>query len=699
MLGNGQMGASIFGTPTAVSFTLHRQDVADVRPFRYEFKNAAGLDTARLRIGRFTLRPVGKVTSFSGRLALWDALSTGTVTTEKGKISWRAFVHATKPLVVFEFTTEGAEDGFAWEWQPASASSSRWESFKKTNIDPSYERNPPAQIERHGDVQVSVHSLNAGGHFAAAWRGEKPAANKRIVLATVMPISADAKNLALETIRSCQDPVDTLLASHTAAWHDWYPASFVSLNDTRAESYYWINIYKLYATTRADQPPIDVHGMWMFDTGWPYICCNMNLQLAYYAQATANRLPLAESLCSTLEKNAANLSSNLPNKDWRSDSAWFGRCADQQLRSSGPAKFPAHNELANLSWAMEAYWRQCRWSGDDVRLRDKFLPLLEKCFNLYRHTMTKEADGKYHLPITISPEYNKGKATDSNYDLGAVRWDLLTLIRESERLGLNADKVADWKKFLGSVVDYPQGSDGLWIGDKLPLAASHRHYSHLVAIYPFAVLDWDNVAERDLIKRSVDHWYGLKGGLFGFSRTGACSMYALMQRADDALAVLQEFLNTNATPNGFYNEGTLEVGFSFCQNVHDMLLQSRNGLIRVFPATPSIWKDAVFSDLRTEGAFLVSAARKDGKTLWVKVKSLAGEPCRVRTSIDGAVHAVRTDDAGKRMTVKTVEDGVVAIELKKGEEVVLYGGDKMPEAVVSPVTADPAKCNFYGAKK
>jgi hypothetical protein len=713
MLGNGQIGASIIGSASGVSFTLHRQDVADQRPFRHDQKTAAGIDTARLRIGRFHLRPVGKVTSFKGRLTLWDALNTGTLTTDKGVISWRAFVHATQPLIVFEFTTEGAEKDFAWEWQPFGTSSSRWEGFiaekknsakKSKNIDPDYQRNPPARSEPQGEVQVSVHPLNVGGHFAAAWRVDRPTPDKRVVFATVMPVSEEAKTLAATTVRSCTEPVDSLLVSHAERWHANYPASFVSLGDTRTEAYYWINIYKLYATTRADQPPIDVHGMWMYDSGWPYICCNMNLQLAYYAQATANRLDLAESLCSTLERHTANLSTNIPIEAWRADSVWLGRAADQQLNSSWGAKeqFPANHELANLSWVMEAYWRQCRWSGDDQRLRERFLPLLEKCFNLYRHAMTKGADGKYHLPITVSPEYTQGKGPDSNYDLGAVRWDLRTLIRESERLGINADKIPAWKAFLADVVDYPQDATGLWIAAKIPLTISHRHYSHLIAIYPFAVLDWDNVAERDLIKHSVDHWYSQKGKLYGYSDTGACSMYSLMERADDALAAMQYYLDVNATPNGFYSEGTLEVGFSFCQNVHEMLMQSRNGLIRVFPATPSIWKNVVFADLRTEGAFLVSAAREDGKTRWVRVKSLAGEPCRIRSSLTGTIRASRIDETGKPhegLTVEASTDGVVTLALKKGETALLYAGDTMPKVVVAPVAADPVKSNYYGTKR
>jgi hypothetical protein len=654
MLGNGQIGASIFGNEKVLRWDLHRQDVTDQRPFRADKWDSPLFDTCRLRVGAFELQPVGKVTGFQGRLDLWNALSTGAITTDKGRISWRTFVHATQPLVVMEFTTAGAEQDFVWRWRPASTSSARWEAFKnKPDVKMDYEPNPPARVENN----LSIHPLNAGGQFAVAWQERRPSADQRVCIATV---THEAKPLA------AADSVEALLASHRSVWHARYPASFVSIPDTRAESYYWINIYKLYCATRADQPPIDVHGMWLFDSGWPNVWWNMNIQLAYYAQATANRLDLAESLCANLEKFAGNLSRNVPVAEWRADSAWVNRVSDQQLRSGAGPAWPRGFEIANLSWAMEAYWRQCRWSADDERLREKFLPLLEKCLNTYRHILKEGADGKLHLPLTFSPEY--ANAEDCNYDLGALRWDLKTLIRESERLGINTGKIAGWKELEKKIADYPQGPEGLWIGANKKLEHSHRHYSHLIAFYPLAVLDWDNAGDRDLIRRSVDHWYGLKGSLFGYSHTGAASMYAIMGRRDDALAALRTYLDKNATPNAFYEDGTLEVGFSFCQNVHDLLLQSRNGLIRVFPAA---WDDAVFHNLRTEGAFLVSAARKAGKTQWVRVKSLAGEPCRIQ--IDGKVHELR---------------------LAKGEETVIGDGDR----IVLPLPADLAKINSFGAK-
>ena len=48
------------------------------------------------------------------------------------------------------------------------------------------------------------------------------------------------------------------------------------------------------------------------------------------------------------------------------------------------------------------------------------------------------------------------------------------------------------------------------------------------------------------------------------------------------------------------------------------------GIIRIFPAVPKSWKEVSFDKLRTEGAFLISSKRKEGKTDEVKIEAEKG---------------------------------------------------------------------------
>jgi len=43
-----------------------------------------------------------------------------------------------------------------------------------------------------------------------------------------------------------------------------------------------------------------------------------------------------------------------------------------------------------------------------------------------------------------------------------------------------------------------------------------------------------------------------------------------------------------------------------------------------------------------------------------------------------------------------VKPGVFELDLKKGEEAILWSGDTMPGLTIAPVPADKGKCNSFG---
>ena len=52
-----------------------------------------------------------------------------------------------------------------------------------------------------------------------------------------------------------------------------------------------------------------------------------------------------------------------------------------------------------------------------------------------------------------------------------------------------------------------------------------------------------------------------------------------------------------------------------------MLLQSYQGFVEIFPAVPNSWATVSFDQLRTEGAFLVSASKQNGQVKTVTIKA------------------------------------------------------------------------------
>jgi len=129
-----------------------------------------------------------------------------------------------------------------------------------------------------------------------------------------------------------------------------------------------------------------------------------------------------------------------------------------------------------------------------------------------------------------------------------------------------------------------------------------------------------------------------------------------------------------------------------------MLLQSWGDRIRIFPAVPDDWEDAVFHDLRAEGAFLVSAVRRKGRTQLVRVKSLAGEPCRIQAELPEDVRI--QVPYGRQIPVKRLDHGVWELGLRPGEEAVLIAKEAAEEQLfVEPAAAERHLCNYFGGRK
>ena len=146
-------------------------------------------------------------------------------------------------------------------------------------------------------------------------------------------------------------------------------------------------------------------------------------------------------------------------------------------------------------------------------------------------------------------------------------------------------------------------------------------------------------------------------------------------------------------PNTMYLEAgpVIETPLSAVTTINEMLLQSWGGVIRVFPAIPDSWTEASFAGLHAKGNFLVSAVRKNGTTTFIRIKSLSGQPCIVRTGWTGDIKTT-----GKRkFTVTNKNEDKIVIDLKKGEEVILYTGAKPSSFFITGATTDKNE-NYWG---
>ncbi|MDR1810541.1 MAG: DNRLRE domain-containing protein, partial [Prevotella sp.] len=708
IMGNGLIGTNLYKLE-ANTYRLNagRSDVTEARtPYNL-------FNSARLPIGYFTLKTAGTVSGEKMRLSLYDAITNGTFTTDKGLIKFKTYVHAQKDYIVFETDATGDEANYTWNFVAQKAISPRVLAVTTSGRPDNYSStkpNPDVITRTEGDYHLSIQPLATDDSHATiarvyvvAWKEVKDG-NKRRIIATISqePTEQAAIDAAKAVIDEGFAATSTALEdSHKAWWNNFYKnAAFLTFPNTRFESFYWAQYYKFASTTRPGKPLVDLQGVWpSAHTPWTAIWVNLNLQLTYSWQTKANLGMLSESLWDALNNNSVNLHRNTSlmaarygganaNGYW-DDAAVLPRTATYDLYAPLNPDNDATNqyEVGNLSWTLFYYWQHCVGYGDTDALKTKLFPLLRDAINSFFHIRTgPDANGKYGIPATASPEYTTGSAgANTNYDLANLRWGLMTLIDIDTTYHINDPRLADWKDFLENLVDFQTDANGYKISSTIGIPSSgttHRHYSHLFMLYPYHMVSWDNPTENALLTTSLSKWNGNQG----YSYTGKAAMLATKGDGDGALSQMTTFMNTYIKPNTLYAETgpVIETPLAAVSTLHEFYMQDWGDRIRIFFGVPSSWANASFVNMRAKGAFLVSATRKNAQTTFIQVESEKGGLCRLQTGIAGSnIQVIALDGSPVPFTVTDANTGTIEVNTALGD--VFQVIDKS----VSPVLPEP----------
>jgi len=687
--GNAMVGSMLYRSNDTIRLQVFRADVQDHRDDTWGW---TAYSRPRLMLGHFSLHPVGKLTGCSWRKDLWNAELTGTITTDKGEIKIRHLTHARDMAIVTALTPSEGEKGFTWTWHPAKAQTTRpgyptnqlGIAEFATRYAPAYaatlkawEPNPPGRLEREETKSIWIQDLLKGGQYATAWC-EQSRDETRSLLVTIAksyPESTAATRAKEDLNRFCTEDPNAWFQSHHAWWHAYYQQSFLAIPDKRLETLYWQTIYRYGCTSRTGRSMVDTSGLWFQGAQWPYVTTDWNIQSAHWAVYAANRLEQGEEVVNRLHEGREALAQAVRPVEWQTDSAYLAVAVAPDMRGARDEDMRYYHLLGNLPWTLHNAWMQYRYSMDDAMLRDKIYPLLRRSMNLYLHLVQEGSDGKLHLPPTYSPE--SGLWQDCAFDLALFKWGCLTLLKASKRLGIEDPLIPRWRDVATRLVDFPVCDKGFKQGRDKPLMEQHRHLSHLLMIYPLYLANIEQEGMREALTNSMQQSLALNSSddNAAMVQTHAVPIATALGEGGHALRGLA-FHQKDILTNGLWacsGNPCIESTLSLANNIQEMLLQSwcdpakdEPVVIRLFPALPAEWRDVEFHDLRTEGAFLVSARRVGGKTQWVEIKSLAGEPCRVKTDI-----LAPTFISARPVLSKQRAPGLYELKMEKGESVVI----------------------------
>ncbi len=675
-LGNASIGSMIHQDSNAIKLQLFHANVNDHRDNTFGW---TAYSRPRFEIGALHLNPIGKIQGGECNLDIWNAELNGTVKTDRGEIRFRHFVHADDMVIITEISTTEGEREAQWSWHPEKAETTRNGYPRNKNEVQEYakkygehhaetlklfEPNPKGkQILKNG-VNVWQQDLLSGGQYATSWSEIKKTEEERTLFVSISSTYPD--NNAVDTaVKSVTNAINSnkenLTKRHRQWWHSYYPKSYVTVPDKALEKLYWNSIYRYGSTARQGRAFVNTAGLWFQGGSWPYVTHDYNTQASHWALPMANRLEQSAEVLEALFKARETLIKNVRPVEWQDDSAFLALSTAPDMIGSRDQDMRYWNLVGNLPWVLHNCWWQYTYSMDDKMLKNKLFPLLRKSINLYLK-LIKEEDNKLRLPPTYSPE--TGTFEDNNFDLGLLRWGCKTLLQSCERLGINDPLIPKWKDVLERLIDYPADERGFRLGTDATSPVNHRHASHLLMIYPLYEVNIDQTGTKEVLNASVERFFNTPG-LPAMVMTHAVPLATAIGNGNLALEGLKKQA-ADLHPNGLWHGSPcIEASLSIANGLQTMLLQDWENTIRVFPAIPDKWKDITFKNLRAQGAFLVSAKRIKGITASIRLKSLAGEPCQLKTDM---INPTIAEGLGE---IRIMGDGIFEIKIEKGAEIVI----------------------------
>ena len=476
-----------------------------------------------------------------------------------------------------------------------------------------------------------------------------------------------------ELLRAAEIGYGTLKKRHVRWWHGYWRKSTVDIPDPILEKTYYRSYYLFASCSRKGFSPAPLQGVWTADNDalppWKGdYHHDLNTQLQYQSYLKANRLSEGEAFIDYLW-NMRDAYRNHAKEFYGVDGLLISGTTDRDGHPLGGWQQYSYIPTSAI-WVAQSFDEYYLYTGDEKFLKERAYPFLKEMADAII-ALLEEIDGKLYLPLSAAPEVfdNTREAymkPNTNYDLALLTYLFKTLKGYAEHLGIEN---APYEELLGKLDSFAISPSGIMMLDREKLLhESHRHFSHLMALYPLHLINYDTEANRRIYRSSLIQLDTLgTGNWTGFSFAWAAQLYAMSLNGNAAYEKLRTFAIGFVADNGFHLNGdfknygfsrfkyrpfTLESLYAFCDAIQEMLLQNHQGYLHLFPALPSDWKKKVsFRHLRAYGGILVSAKAEDGALTRLTLENGVAQSIRIKNTFADAVLVVRTSEDERTVSV------------------------------------------------
>jgi hypothetical protein len=519
-----------------------------------------------------------------------------------------------------------------------------------------------------------VQRLPADPSLAIAWRRT----NGTVVLASVL--GDDARQSVADRVNRAD--IASARREATAWWASyWKAVPQVRIPDAELQRFLDLGLYKQAALNPPHAAAATLQGCFMEDYQIPPWSndyhFNINVQLVYSACLPTNRPDHLAPLWAMVTSWFPKLREYGERFFARDGAMLLPHAVDDRCNVIGTF-WSGTIDHACTAWVGQMAWLHYRHTMDESILSEVAWPLLIGAFEGFWAMADRRPDGTMSLPVSVSPEYHRDDSMagqwgrDSSFQLAAAHMTAQLLQRAAPVLGRDLDP--RWQSLLDGLPPYasmpdPQrpGQRRITLWDGHDLTKSHRHQSHLAALWPFCTIDPFDARHNRAVGNALSHWTWIGPGEWtGWGTVWTSLIYARLGLANPAILWLKwwayAFCNEgygtlhNADfsgpsvfsdggfgrtsfrrdPKPVYEVMQMDAAMSLVTAVCELLVQCRwtggEPVLHILPAgLPKGWRDLEFDGVLTEGAFLCGATVRDAAATQLRITSLRGEPLILAT--------------------------------------------------------------------
>lgn len=481
------------------------------------------------------------------------------------------------------------------------------------------------------------------------------------------------------------------------AWWQQYhqKAATVRLPNASLQFLHDYGQYKFGAMSAPHGIPVTLQGPWFEDDQLPpwsgNYHFNINVQMCYWPAYQGNLLEHLRPLFAMIQSWLPVLRHNAEVFAGIRDGVMLPHAVDDRATCMG-GFWTGSVDHACTAWVAQMMYRYYRYSGDKIFLRNTAFPFMRAAMRVYEQMLDQHGKN-YSLPVSVSPEY-RGAAMNAwgrnaSFQLACIHRLLEDLLAACNELKQPPNPVwlAIQKGLPRTCRIGRKGHERIALWEKTPLEESHRHHSHLAGITPFDTLNLADPAERGIVERSLREWIEHGPGKWsGWCVPWAAMIHARVGNAEAAelwLEIWQRLFTNEGHgtlhdvafpgfsllgrgPSAFSRSERkkeimqIEAGMSCVAAIYEMLLHERRGIYYLFPGCPRHWQEVSFRGMRTAGAYLLDAERRRGKTIRVRVHSLAGLTLRLANPWP----ATKIKSGGR--TPKPLTEAILTLRIPRG---------------------------------